>query len=118
MTRCGAAIVCGVAVLVGSTGAAADPVLTFAHLHSPREACLAASDPPDCVSLPAGYFLDEPTYLHLDAEMKRLQDQETRLSTENESLRKTAASWQPGWITLTTALVVGLAAGVYLDRKL
>lgn len=92
----------------------ADP--SFAHLHSPRLACLGTVQTlEDCVQLAAGYFMDEPTYNRLDAEMKRLQDAETRLRAENSSLKESA---QPGWMVLASALAVGVVLGVYVDRKL
>lgn len=68
--------------------------------------------------LPPGYFLDEPTFRAKDAEMRRLQELETRLKAENESFRKTAKDWQPGWKTLATTFVLGVAGGVYIYSKL
>jgi hypothetical protein len=49
------------------------------------------------LTLPPGYFLDEPTWLRRDVELKGAQDQVTRLRAENESFRKDAAkfSWAP-----------------------
>lgn len=66
----------------------------------------------DTFTLPPGRFLDENTYSALDTEWKRLQDQETRLTAENKSFRKTMDTWQPGWITLTIATLSGIATGV------
>lgn len=54
----------------------------------------------------------------LDIEWKRLQDAEVRLAAENTSLRSSANAWTPGWITLTSAIVTGLAGGIYLGTKL
>lgn len=70
------------------------------------------------LSLPPGYFLDEPTHDKLDTEVKRLQDQETRLVAENQSLKKSLSSWQPGWVTIVSFLAAGIAGGVYLHSKL
>lgn len=107
--------------LLLSSRAAADPSLAppFAHLHSPRLACLGTLETPtDCIELSTGYFMDEPTYSKLDVEMKRLQDAETRLKAENMSLKQSAAGWQPGPLTLATAFLAGVALGVYVDRKI
>lgn len=70
------------------------------------------------LDLPPGYFEDEPTHDKLDTEVKRLQTAETRLTAENKSMKQSLATWQPGWITLAGTLLVGLATGFYLERKL
>jgi hypothetical protein len=108
------------ALLAFEADAEGDPAPpTFAHLQSTRLACLGVLPMvSDCITLPSGYFLDEPTYVKLDNELRRLQDTETRLVAENASLRAAAQTWKPGWITLTTTLVVGIVAGVYIDHRL
>ncbi len=53
----------------------------------------------------------------LDAEMLRLQEQETRLKAENESFRKSADKFEPGWKLLVSALVIGIAGGAYVGAK-
>lgn len=91
----------------------------FVHLHSPRLACLGTTTQvTGCIRLSEGYFMDEPTYNRLDAEVQRLQDAETRMKAENEYLKKAQATWQPGWKTLTTALVTGIALGAYVHAKI
>jgi len=65
------------------------------------------------VLLPPGVHLPEPVWLALDAEMRRLQDAETRLTAENASLK---ASLDKGGLLTTlkwlgAALLVGAAAG-------
>jgi hypothetical protein len=67
--------------------------------------------------LPPGYYLDEPNWNKLDLEVRRLQDQETRLTAENHSLRTSLGGWQPGWKTLSGALLLGIAAGFYVRSK-
>lgn len=67
--------------------------------------------------LPPGYFLDEPTFQAKDVEMRRLQEAETRLKAENDSFRKTQKEWQPGWKLMMSALVIGIAGGVYVRSK-
>lgn len=62
--------------------------------------------------LPPGRFFDEPTWEMLDQELKRLQDQENRLGAENKSLRDSLGGWRPGWITVTSFLLLGVASGV------
>jgi hypothetical protein len=107
-----------VAVLLVVQNAAAEP-LTFAHLHSPRLACLGTLQAPvACLELSAGYFLDESTFSKLDAEMKRLQDAETRLKTENMSLKSSAYSWDPGPIVVASTFLVGVALGLYVGGKI
>lgn len=64
-----------------------------------------------------GYYLDDPTWTKLDAEFKRLQDTETRLTTENKSLKTSMKGWEPGWRTLALTLAVGMGTGVYMAEK-
>lgn len=61
------------------------------------------------LSLPPGYFLDEETWQERDLELKRLQEQETRLVAENKSLRESASF--PPWATAALG-AVGIALGV------
>ena len=53
----------------------------------------------------------------LDTEFRRLQDQETRLTAENKSLKKSADEWRPGWKIVVAGALLGLAAGVYVGMK-
>lgn len=95
------------------------PAPTFAHLQSTRHACLSVDPVPvGCVSLPRGYYMDESTFDKLDAEVRRLQDSELRLKTENTSLRASSASWQPGWVTMLTMVVSSVALTLYVEHKL
>lgn len=63
--------------------------------------------------LPPGYYLDPATYARLDDELRRLQESETRLKAERESLLKDA---KPVWYWVAGALVAGFAAGYALSR--
>lgn len=69
---------------------------------------------------PPGYYLADPTFAALDAELRRSQDAETRLGAENESLRR-SASERPGLALLLGAAAIGVAAGmgvgVYVFRR-
>ena len=66
------------------------------------------------VELPPGYYFSEGAYTKLNSEMIRLQDAETRLGAENESLRKSAegGSWKGYAITFGLGIVAG-AVGVW-----
>jgi len=61
--------------------------------------------------------MDESTWSRLDTEMRRLQDAETRLTAENESLRESANEIGFGWYALGAALVVGFAGGLYVGLR-
>lgn len=68
--------------------------------------------------LPPGYYLHEPSYDALDTALRRLQDSETRLTAENERLKKSVdkGSWATvkSWVYgAALGLVIG-AAGVAL----
>lgn len=112
-------ILVAVLVLGLVTSAHADSSPAIVHLHSLRKACLQDGDQlTGCVPLGPGYFLDDEAYAKLDTEVRRLQDSETRLQAENNSLRASAASWQPGWVTALSIAVVSAALTVYVERKL
>lgn len=104
------------ATLLIAARAAADPAPT-SHVHI-RSASSVHTDGGSEARLPPGWFLDEASYAALDAEMRRLQDAEVRLTAENKSFRETAASWQPGWYTLAITLAGGAALGWYVHSKL
>lgn len=92
------------ALLLMSGRAAADEVKHFTspiHVTTPSGKTL---------DLPPGYYLPESTWNRLDAEMRRLQDQETRLTAENKSLRHSVED-MPGWKWIAGALVIGIAVG-------
>ncbi len=68
--------------------------------------------------LPRGYFVPEGKWDALDLEVKRLQDQETRLSAENEALRDSGGG--PGWGTVAVvvgALALGAGGGYWLSER-
>lgn len=60
------------------------------------------------LALPPSYIVEESVWDRLDAEMRRLQDAETRLGAENESLRKSA---EHPWAWAASAFAAGIALG-------
>jgi hypothetical protein len=66
--------------------------------------------------VPDGRFIDETSWQGIDTKRKLLEDALTRSDAENKSLRESAKGWRPGWITLTSTLLTGIAVGVYLAR--
>ncbi len=80
------------------------------HIKSPSE---LKTEKGSELKLPPGYFLDEKTWAERDLEMKRLQEQETRLVAQNKSLRKSASS--PVWLTVAVSTLgasLGLAIAI------
>lgn len=69
-------------------------------------------------TMPPAYILPENAWNDLDAEMKRLQDEDTRLTAENQSLTTSLSGWQPGWKTFAIAVLGGVAIGWYAHEKL
>ena len=109
----------GVVVLASfAARAAADPAPDLTHYVHLQSGSHVTTDGGTVTQLPPGYFMDEPTHDKLDAEMKRLQDSETRLTAENASLVKATSGWQPGWYTLAITLASGVALGWYAKSKL
>ncbi len=66
------------------------------------------------LKLPPGYFLDEKTWQDRDAALKKLQDQSTRLTAENQSLRDSAVD-HPYVLAGLGVLAAGL--GAYLALR-
>lgn len=79
------------------------------HIKSPSQ---IETEKGSKLSLPPGYFLDEKTWQERDLEMKRLQEQETRLKAENASLKKSAAEDYP-WLATGFVGVFGIAIGIF-----
>ena len=62
---------------------------------------------------PLWWILPPDKYPAMDAELKRAQEAETRLTAENGSLRSSAAKTDVNLIALTIAVVVGAIGGAY-----
>lgn len=107
------------AVVLASREAHGEPYLPktgeIVHLQS---STTGRTDGGTDLRLPPGYFLDESTFKEKDGELRTLQEAKTRLTAENESLRKSQSSWQPGWKTIATTFVIGLAGGFYIHSKI
>ena len=99
------------------SGSGAPAELDTSNLHL-STASTVTTDGGTSLRLPPGYFLDETKHGQVDAEFKRLQDQETRLTAANGSLLKSASGFTPGWMTAVAAFVVGGAVGAYLEHRL
>lgn len=114
MSRKTLATVAALVVLTLRTaGAAAEPADRPIHIGT---SSTVETDGGSTLRLPPGYFLTEPLYSKLDTELIRLQDAETRLTAENETLRKKTESWSPGWRTLAASFVAGIAVTAYALR--
>jgi hypothetical protein len=104
-------------VMLASARGAAEPTRSCpdttvpCHLHM-REETTVTKDNGQEFRFPPGHFLNDPTYSVLDDELRRLQDSETRLKAENQSLRGAIAGWQPGWLTTVVVFIGGAALGV------
>lgn len=62
------------------------------------------------------HILSPDGWTPLDLEFKRLQDQETRLQAENQSLRKSANEFP--WTPILIGAGIGLITGIYVTTKL
>lgn len=112
--RC-TAVISLVLLIATPTTSVADPIVPPTHLAS---SSAVHTDGGSDLRLPPGYFLPEPTWSVLVTETKRLQDAETRLKAENNSLRTSVANASPSWYVLATAVASSLAAGWYLHSKI
>lgn len=77
----------------------------------PRKLC-KLDEPQTCLIVQPGRFIDDAAWNELDTEIRRLQDAETRLSTENKFMHEKTKGWRPGWRTLLVTLATGFAGGV------
>lgn len=117
--RKGSIAAAGVLALLLSARAAADPASPAPAAQKPPVHLLSPStvktDGGSELRLPPSYCLDEPAWDRLGLEVKSLQTDKVRLRAENESLKKSAggSSWF-GWKSVTSALLLGLAAGYWL----
>ncbi len=114
--RYGAVAAC---VVLLSARAAADPAPSD-YLRMRGPSVLTVPAPSVCSNgcdLPPGRWMAEPRFVAGELELKRLQDAETRLTAENQSFRKSAAEWSPGWKTITTTLIAGIAIGIYASTR-
>lgn len=57
------------------------------------------------LTLPPGYFLDEPTFSKRDEELKLAKTLNVRLKAENDSLRKSAKDSTSPWVPIIGGLV-------------
>lgn len=80
------------------------------HMRSPTH---CTTDGGTRLDLPPGFFLDEEGHAQLDAEVKRLQEAEMRLTAENGELRAlTEGHFGTMLLVGGVVLVIGVAAGV------
>ncbi len=107
MTRLVVATLLAAPLLLGGVAAAEPCVEAPCHFQS---ASTIKTDGGSEVRLPPGYFVSEANWAALDAETRRLQDAETRLATENTTLRAEAERLPFGWGTVV-ALGLAFAAG-------
>lgn len=62
------------------------------------------------LTLPPGYYLSEPAYDKVDAEVRRLQDAETRLTAENGALKHDVERGSSWWVVAAGIVSAGLGA--------
>lgn len=69
------------------------------------------------IRLPPVLVIGREAEKKLDAELRRLQTIETRLSAENASLRDSAGWGWGSWLAVGTALAAGAAGGYWLSTR-
>ncbi len=106
MSRRRIGIVLALATVLAAKDASGDPIY---RIKSPST---LKTEKGSELKLPPGYFLDETTWQERDAELKRLQEQETRLKAENGSLRKSAKEDYP-WLATGVVGAFGIAVGIF-----
>lgn len=95
-------------VLLLSGGVAADPLPEVIPV---TESVTLRADGGAELRVPPGYYVPLDAWQALDAEIKRSQTAETRLSAENLSLRKSAESESCPWYLIAGAFALGITLG-------
>lgn len=98
------------AIVTLSARAAADPIY---HLKTPST---VQTEGGSKLQLPPGYFLDEKTWQERDLELKKAQEDRTRLKAENESFRKSKDEYP--WLATAYVGAFGIALGVFFATQL
>lgn len=117
LLRAGSAIAePGVSLTSPSQSALIEPDVTRpVQLLSPS---VVETDGGSHLRVPPGWFLADEVWQRLDAETRRLQDAETRLTAENRSFRASSATWGPSWWIIVAAVAGGASLGWYARGKL
>ena len=105
--RFGTALAFLACFLLALSGASADPD-SIKHVKTPFR---IISDGGTDLRLPPGYILTEEQWSELDKEFHRLQEQETRLKAENESLKDSFGGGKWAWFLGAAGLGIGIAIG-------
>jgi hypothetical protein len=66
------------------------------------------------LELPPGRFIEETEFERMEAEHRRLQEAETRLTAERNSYKKSNDEWRLGWKSLVFAFALGSAYATYV----
>jgi len=104
-------LVAGIMVLLLATNTAADG-FPFLKFDTPA---VCKTEGGSTVSLPPGRFLPEQGWQNHEKEWMALEDDNTRLTAENEVLRDQESSI--GWKTVVSAILAGILIDRYaLDR--
>ena len=105
-----------VVVIVAASPAAAEP-------EPPTEVtapavCRDNADPPNELTLaPGSMILTGAAWANLDTRVRGLQEDRTRLTAENQSLRESAAAGGfPSWWWIAAGVAAGAAAGFWAGR--
>lgn len=104
----------GLACLFGRVAAADPDPTTVVHVLEPFHVTLDSNGASEHFS--PSFVVPDLVWTQVDAEMKRLQDQETRLTAENKSLTASVSSGSVWWKVALAggALVAGALAEHYL----
>ncbi len=111
--RVGFVVACAVTLL--ATRAAAEPAPSDRlRMREPATLTVASGK---TYELPPGRWMAEHVFEEKEAELKAAQESTVRLTAERDSYKKSAEQWQPGWKFAVSALVAGIAIGVYASTR-
>lgn len=95
--------------------AMADPAPTVKRPDHIRTPFRLISDGGTDKRFPPSYILDEPSFEYFDKKLKDLENNETKLLTENAKLRESADDNH--WLMIGGIFVAGILVGGYLGTK-
>lgn len=105
------AFIFGLAIVLFSSGASAEP-LPNGHIRLITGSGELIGPDGKRYFLPVGtHILDGTSWDKLDQDVKETKNLVTRYKAENESLKRSLTAWQPGWGTLIVMTSLALAIG-------
>lgn len=115
MFRRSVSLAAGVLVFLLAIASATGDTLSVEGALKLQTSAVCTTEGGSTISIPPSRILPEPIWLELDLKVSELEDDKTRLTSENKALK--ASEPIVGWKSAIAALIVGILVDRYaLDR--